>query len=177
MIIMPERYQTPQRENELFDLLHDQCALAESCCISIASRPRSGPEFTKLMACLGHIESCLREVAKHRADVRWLRLIEPIVEVQKRAQKWLVPVSVQGKKLFKLLADNMRALREVAETLRHARPPNLGLIDEPMIGGARTSGRPMQVSKGASPALQGQYDVRDRVSKDDRPRILALYEE
>jgi hypothetical protein len=134
-------------EREVLALLHQCLGRAPHCCRSIAGHADHKQEFSKLMVDLQAIEHCMREMAKHRDDLRWLTICPHLAEVQRRAQKWLVPFTVSGKKLFTILADKLEQLHAQVRRLELIRPPKLGFIDLPDQPFTRTQGRPMQVKQ------------------------------
>jgi hypothetical protein len=132
-------------EREVLSLLHQCLDRAPACCRQIATVADHKTEFSKLMVDLQAIEHCMREMAKHRDDLRWLTPVAVLAEAQKRAQRWLVPFTVTGKKLFGILGDKLEQLHLVVRRLELIRPPKLGFIDLPDQPFHRTQGRPMQV--------------------------------
>jgi hypothetical protein len=137
----------PSNEVQALSMLREEIAKAASLCDDIARHPIHNEQFTALIRCLETVEGCAREMAKFRDDTRWLGPIMPLAECAKRAQKWLTPNTVTGKKLFPILADNMRMMLAVFNDLATKRPPKLGFIDWEVLPHSRTHSRPVQVTK------------------------------
>lgn len=143
----------PKTEAEALDLLKTELGAAISSCDEIARQPRSGPQFERMTKAMEAVEMCARELFKYRRDVRWLNGIFHFAEVHKRAQRWLSPASVESKKLFGLLADNLRKLQIAYSRIELMRAgtssPILPAIQEaPEV----RAGRPVQVLTPAAAA-------------------------
>ena len=138
-------------ESEVLALLHLCLDRAPHCCRTIGTVADHKQEFSKLMRDLEAIEACCREMAKHRDDLRWLLSVPYLAEVQRRAQRWLVPFTVAGKKLFVTLAGVLDQLHAQVRRLELLRAPKLGFIDLPDQPFTRTQGRPVQVMAPVAP--------------------------
>lgn len=137
----------PRTEKETLDLLKSELRQAIINCDTIASHPRSGVEFVKLTNSMIAVENCAREMAKYRVDHRWLNGIFHFAEVMRRAQHWLTPATVESKKLFTLLADNLRKLQIWYSRIELLRPLSLGPILPDIQAAPLRQGRPVQVLK------------------------------
>lgn len=112
-------------EREIFDCLASNLAEAVTHCEALARIPKKGPTYNRLRNNLKLIEGCCRQAAYWRSgDARWLKLGLLMSEAHKRAGTWLrsyvAPASINEAlhPSFCWLADRLRELQRVAETLR-----------------------------------------------------------
>ncbi len=132
-------------ERSVLALLHQCLDRAVDCCRTISTVADHKTAFSKLQRDLEAVEMCMREMGKLRDDLRWLLPIPHIAEAGRRSQRWLVPFTVTGKKLFELLAGVLDGLHVQVRRLEMIRPPKLGFVDLPDLAFTRTQGRPAQV--------------------------------
>lgn len=130
-------------ETEIVDCLKTNFRLAAEHCEDLASFPLAGPTYTKLRAELKLIEGAARQLAGWREDARWLKIGLDMGEAHKRAGNWLR--GHHPRKLFLMLAANLRMGLAVAERLRTARTGIIGPILPTVLEGPHRDTRPVQV--------------------------------
>lgn len=130
-------------ELEIFDCLIENFRVAADCCDRLANVPQAGPTYDHLRTSLLLIEGACRQASVWREDTRWLPVGMMMHEAHIRAGDWLR--GHMPRKLFGMLADNLRAGQKMAEDLRDKRTNMRGIILPEMHREIRTQGRPMQV--------------------------------
>ena len=169
-------------EQEIFEKLAEECRLAAEASDHIAVRPRKGKTYRDLRDSLVAIESCCRQACYWRGDTRWLEIGSMMAEAHKRAGDWLRGVEVlvtdeagtpigkvrrplsmnQKHPLFVKLAENLRSLLKMAETLKNAATRQIGPILPEMYNVGRRVGAPVAVPSGMH-ALKSGLIVPDGV--------------
>lgn len=124
-------------EQEIFSCMAENLAGAIEDCEAIARQRESGARFDSLRKRLKLVEGCCTQAAYWRQDARWLPLGVMMEQVHQRAREWLHYPSVQSKKLFVMLADNLRKLEREVRRLRFMATGKTGV----MLPKPRPSGR------------------------------------
>ena len=135
-------------EREIFDQMLMSLRGAIDDCVEIASQPRSGPQFERLRAKLKLVEGCCRQAAAWREDTRWLPIGITVEQAHQRARGWLHRPTVASKKLFLMLADNLRLLEKAVVGLQTKATGRKGIILPDMVSLGRRAGAPVQVPGG-----------------------------
>jgi hypothetical protein len=135
-------------EREIFGCLVENFRLAADNCQKLADVPAAGMAYNDLRHQLLLIEGACRQASVWREDSRWLQIGLMMAEAHHRAGDWLR--GHQSRKLFGMLADNLRAGLKKAEELRDKSTGKMGMILPPTFKDIRTQGRPMQVRSPAS---------------------------
>ncbi len=143
-------------EQEIFDCLDTNLALAIEHCENLARLPLKGPSYSKLRDCLGLIEGACRQASAWREDTRWLTLGFSMAEAHKRAGDWLRgPRDTNGVRIklanahalkcFTMLATNLRVLQKVVEATRHGKTGRVGMILPAALPAPHRDTRPSRV--------------------------------
>lgn len=123
----------------------------------LAVSSRKGPSYSKLREHLLLVEGCCRQLSVFREDTRWLPIGKLMSECHQKAGGWLRGYKDKttgirhhfGAKtqnpLFLMLAANLKAIYQVAETLRSAKTGKLGMILPNMPAPTRRVGAPVTV--------------------------------
>src|SRR5580692_2621925 len=107
-------------EVEIFDMLSQSFRQAAERCELLAWHPRRGHIYLMFLKDMRHVEGCCRQAFAHREDARWLPIGRDIAEAQKRAGNWVRSSRTKdernsAQRLFKKLAENLRALQYASE--------------------------------------------------------------
>ena len=143
-------------EVEIFDCMRSNLRAAASLCEDLARSPVRGPNYSKLRDALKLIEGCCRQASAWREDTRWLNIGMVIAEAHKRAGGWLRGQKIDGVKiktaesvmqpLFRMLAENLRAIEKLTEQTKTGRTGRVGMILPEMLAPPiRTQGRAVTV--------------------------------
>lgn len=135
----------PTTEAECLDMLKSEMRAAISSCDQIAQTPVSGVHFDRMIKALQAIEMCARQMFTYRENHNWLNGIFHFAEIQTKAQQWLTPATVYSKKLFTILADNLRKLESLYCRLSVIRNGSARPVLPAIQAGPLRSGRPVQV--------------------------------
>lgn len=156
-------------EIEIFDRMDTSLCKAVDHCESLAVIPLKGLTYDALRKELRLIEGCCKQAGVWRDDSRWFPIGLLMAECHKRAGDWLrgipIPRSEGGGRIkladgeihpaFKMLADNLRAIRLVVVQTKNKATGRVGMIlPEMQKPPTRTQGRqmgwvpPSQVSAG-----------------------------
>jgi hypothetical protein len=130
-------------EIEIFDCLVENFRLAVDNCEKLANVPAAGPAYNELRHQLLAIEGACRQASVWREDTRWLAIGMMMHEAHQRAGNWLR--GHMPRKLFGMLADNLRAGLKLAQDYRTKATGRIGMILPEIQRDIRTSGRPVQI--------------------------------
>jgi hypothetical protein len=142
-------------EQDTLRLMYNDLDQAISGCRRIASHPYHGPAFTDLMNNIMTVDRCCRRMNGIRLDTRWLNGLDALNQVKVKAQSWLCPASVESKKMFRLLADFLKAFKRGLEKLALTKPPTMGAILPVTIQESRTQGRSILMPEAAPSFVPG----------------------
>lgn len=161
-------------EAEIFDRMRTSSRLAAECADALAVLPLKGPTYDRLRRELKLIEGCCKQAAVWREDSRWLPLGVMMEQCHQRAGDWLRGEKVGNFRVkhslgylhdcFAKLAENLRGLDRMLETLRTQKTQRVGMILPAPLPGPHRDTRPVQVllpAHMAAPA-RGLIDARGR---------------
>ena len=150
-------------ETEIFACLAENLTLAAEECERLAVLPAAGPTYNSLRHRLRLIEGACRQASAWREDTRWLPIGLMMHEAHDRAGNWLR--GFHPRKLFLMLAENLRMLAMTARDLQHNATGRVGMIlPEPLASPIKTQDRAVQVvwPHGAIQAQKAPEPVPER---------------
>lgn len=113
-------------EVEILDQMRTQCRKAIEDAENLAKLPAQGPTYVRLREELKLIEGCCRQAAYWREDARWLPIGLKMEEAHQRARVWVT--RHYARKMFLMLANNLRALERKIDNLQHHATGRRGTI-------------------------------------------------
>lgn len=144
-------------EVEIIDRMRSSLREAIQAAEVLAVASRKGPTYNKLREHLGLVEGCCRQLSVYREDTRWLPIGKLMADCHAKAGGWLrgykdpktgIRHHLAGKTqnpLFLMLAANLKAIYQVAETVRTQRTGKVGMILPALPKAERRAGAPVQV--------------------------------
>lgn len=148
-------------ESEIFDCMRTNLVLAVEHCDDLAKLPAKGPTYRKLIDELKLIEGCCRQASAWREDTRWLNHGLLMAEVHKKAGSWLRGYKINGvtvkfapghiNPLFRMLADNLRAMIKAVDQTKNQRTGRVGMILPDMLPGPHRETRQHRVQLPRTP--------------------------
>lgn len=148
-------------EVEIFARMRESLALAAEHCDHLAVESLRGPIYEKLRDELALIEGCCQQASAHREDTRWLPISLLMAECHKKAGGWLRGYKINGvtvkfasghiNPLFRMLADNLRAMIKAIDQTKNQRTGRVGMILPDMLPGPHRETRQHRVQLPRTP--------------------------
>lgn len=120
-------------EKEVIQSIKDELKAAATECDTIGTTWLFADEYERLRKNLTNAEKECNNAGSMREDFRWYVMGMRIEEVHQRARKWLHKPTVEGKKLFTMLAALLRKWVADFDQLATAKTGKVGMILPPGI--------------------------------------------